>query len=134
MKKKEFFKEGLKFDTQKLRFDLISTTALYELARIYSYGAIKYEDRNMEKGMRWSRVFGALQRHSWAFWHGEDLDDESKLYHMAHAMWCCATLLDYLENHREYDDRPYKPRSAGHYSTLPVNPGKMKRQYKEKKK
>ena len=45
---KEILREGVKFDTLKSRTDLISPFALMELAQIYTYGATKYEDRNME--------------------------------------------------------------------------------------
>ena len=103
--KKEQFKEGLKFDILKARTDLISPFAMMELALIYTYGSEKYEERNMDKGMRWSRIIGALERHVQAFKGGEVLDPESGLQHMAHAMWCCATLIDYIKFHPEFDDR-----------------------------
>jgi len=102
---KEQFKEGLKFDTLKARTDLISPFALMELALVYTYGAEKYEERNMDKGMRWSRLIGALERHVQAFKAGECVDPESGLYHIAQAMWCCATLIDYIKFYPELDDR-----------------------------
>jgi hypothetical protein len=103
--KKEQFKEGLKFDTLKARTDLISPFALMELALVYTYGAVKYEPRNMCKGIHWSRVIGALERHVQAFKAGEIRDPESGMYHIAQAMWCCATLIDYIKFHPEFDDR-----------------------------
>ncbi len=59
----------------------------------------------MDKGTRWGRYYAAAQRHLNAFWAGEDMDPESGLPHLAHAMWCCATLLDYSKDHKDMDDR-----------------------------
>lgn len=62
-------------------------------------------DNNWRKGMKWGRVFGALMRHAWAFWRGEDIDKESGHPHMAHAAWQCLTLMNYCKTHPELDDR-----------------------------
>jgi len=114
MRKKD---KAVKFDgrgsfKEKLRFDLLPVDALIEVVKIYNYGAKKYpSDRNWEGGLFWSRVFGSLQRHSWAFWNGEDLDKESGLSHLAHAAWCCLALLEYARTKRCYDDRPKKKKT-----------------------
>jgi len=97
--------EGRKDDTGKLRFDLIPPGPLEALAAIYTMGAAKYADRNWEKGIRWGRVFGAVMRHLWAFWRGEDIDPESGLPHVAHAAWGCFALLEYMRTHPELDGR-----------------------------
>lgn len=102
---KDVLKAGVKYDGEKLRYDLISQIALEELAKVYTMGAKKYEDHNWRKGMKWSRIFSALMRHMWAFWRGEENDSESGLSHVAHAMWNCATLLEYAQMHRKFDDR-----------------------------
>lgn len=99
------FEEGVKLDEGKNRYDLIDAYALEELAKTYTYGVIKYEDHNWRKGMKFSRIFGAIMRHTWAFWKGEDLDKESGLPHMAHAAWGCFTLLNYSKYHKNLDDR-----------------------------
>lgn len=98
--------QGLKHDAGKLRFDLIPPRPLEDLARVYTMGAAKYADRNWERGLAWGRVFGAIMRHLWAFWRGEDLDPESGLPHLAHAAWGCFSLLEYRHTHPEMDDRP----------------------------
>ena len=96
---------GRKDDLGKLRFDLIPVRPLEQLAEIYTYGAVKYDDNNWREGMSWGRVFGAIMRHCWAFWRGEDNDPESGLSHMAHAAFGCFTLMEYVTTHRELDDR-----------------------------
>ncbi len=99
------FKEGVKFDEGKNRYDLIDSYALDELAKIYTYGTVKYDDNNWRKGLKFSRIFGALMRHSWAFWRGEDNDPESGLPHMAHAAWQCFTLINFSKYQKDLDDR-----------------------------
>lgn len=96
---------GKKFDFGKHRYDLIPGDSLDELVKVYNYGAKKYEDENWRKGMSWKRIFGALMRHSWAWFRGEDIDPESGLHHMAHAAWQCFTLLNYSRTRPEFDDR-----------------------------
>lgn len=100
-----YMTEGRKDDMGKLRYDLIAAGPLEELAKVYTYGANKYEDNNWRRGLKWGRVFGAVMRHMWAFWRGEDLDKESGLPHLAHAAWGCFTLLDYTKTQRKFDDR-----------------------------
>jgi len=107
--KKKILKDGVKFDNDKERFDLLPSAPLIKLAQIYTFGAKKYDDRNMEKGMKWGRVFAAIMRHLWKWWGGEENDQESGMSHLAHAAWGCFTLLDYTERRREFDDRPIKP-------------------------
>jgi hypothetical protein len=104
--KKELLKrEGVKYDGGKLRYDLIPADSLEELAKVYTMGAKKYEDHNWRKGMLWSRVFAALMRHSWSWFQGYDKDYESGLHPLAHAAWCCFTLMNYAKTRKEFDDR-----------------------------
>ena len=101
--------EGRKDDKGKLRFDLIPARPLETLAAVYTMGGAKYEVRNWEKGIAWSRIFAAIMRHLWAFWRGETHDPESGLPHPVHAAWGCFALLEFLETHPELDDRPKRP-------------------------
>ena len=98
--------EGRKDDTGKLRFDLIPAGPLNKLAEVYTIGARKYADRNWEKGIAWSRIFAAMQRHAWKFWNGERYDQQDGQEHLASVAWCAFALLEYLETHNELDDRP----------------------------
>lgn len=97
--------EGVKFDTGKPRYDLIPPEALDGLAKVLTFGAQKYADRNWEKGMEWGRVFGALQRHMWAWWQGQHTDPETGLSHLHHAACCIAFLQTYEARGTGKDDR-----------------------------
>lgn len=65
---------GKRYDKGKLRYDLIQPDAEKGLVEVLTFGASKYEDRNWEKGMPWSKVIGPLKRHLAAIEAGEDYD------------------------------------------------------------
>jgi hypothetical protein len=98
--------EGVKHDTGKLPYHLIAPEILESLARVLDFGAKKYAARNWEAGMDWNRVFSALQRHTWAWWKGEDKDPETGFSHLEHAACCIMFLLAYEQRKVGLDDRP----------------------------
>ncbi len=100
--------EGVKNDSGKARFDLMSPAVLMELGEVFEMGARKYADRNWEKGMKWGRIFAALMRHAWKFWMGQRHDAEDGQHHLASVLWCAMTLMHYdleYETYGKYDDR-----------------------------
>lgn len=88
------------------RFDLVPAAALVQVANVYGQGAMKYAERNWERGYAWGLSYAALQRHLHAFWGGENDDPESGLPHLAHAAWHCLALMTWRTTHPELDDRP----------------------------
>ena len=98
--------EGVKHDHNKIRWDLIPYDAVNEIAKVLTFGAAKYEARNWEKGMDWSRAFGALQRHLTRWFHGQDKDQETRLTHLANAGCCLFFLLSWELRQVGKDDRP----------------------------
>lgn len=98
---------GVKLDDGKLRMDLIAPEGLQGLAKVLTFGAKKYADRNWEKGIMYGRVFGAMMRHMWAWWGGELKDPETGLSHLHHAAACVHFLQTYEERGMtSFDDRP----------------------------
>lgn len=97
---------ALRYDEGKPRYDLLPADGLEALVEVYTKGAIKYAPRNWEKGMSWSRCFGSLMRHSWKFWRGEIIDQETGCHHMAMAAWNCIALFVYDKRQIGTDDRP----------------------------
>lgn len=87
------------------RYDLIPVGALAQVARLYGAGARKYQDHNWAKGYEWSKSYAAMQRHANAFWGGEDIDEEMGLPHLASVVFHALTLLTFMEEQRDYDDR-----------------------------
>jgi hypothetical protein len=98
-------KQGKKNDTGKLRYDLIPPGPLAELAKVYTIGANKYNDRNWEKGIKWGRIFAAMMRHAWAYWRGERDDPQDGQHHLASVAWCAFAIMEFEKTHPELDDR-----------------------------
>lgn len=108
-------KPGWKADAGKERLELIAPEFLFATAKVLTFGAEKYGDRNWEAGMKWSRVFGALMRHMWAWWGGKaptsynflfgDLDPETEMSHLWHAACCIMFLIAYEGRGVGEDDR-----------------------------
>ena len=99
---------------------------LYEaVGSILTFGAKKYDDRNWEKGMKWSRVYGALLRHLTAWDKGEEKDPETGRSHLWHAGCCIAFLITYEMRGIGEDDRSKRkhPIITGHvYDSPGVHP------------
>lgn len=85
----------LKFDNDKLRYELIPTEILAELAKVLTYGAKKYKPNNWKLVDDNSRYIGAVFRHLEA-WRGGEKLDESGLHHLSHVLTNVAFLL-YLD-------------------------------------
>ena len=99
--------EGTKHDSGKAPYHLLPFDAIGEVVRVLDFGARKYAERNWEKGIAYSRVFAAAQRHMSAWWQGEDRDPETGLSHLAHASCCALFLLAFVTRGRkDLDDRP----------------------------
>ena len=97
--------EGRKFDKEKPRVDLLPGDALLELAQVLGANIGKHGERSWERGKPWSKDFGSLLRHLWAWWGGEELDKESGLPHLAHAGCRILFLIAYSLRNKGLDDR-----------------------------
>jgi len=96
-----------KDDQDKVRMELIPPELMTAVGNILTSGAIKYDDRNWEKGMDWSRAYGAMLRHQNAWWGGEDNDPETGRSHLWHVACCVTFLLTYEMRGVGKDDRPH---------------------------
>lgn len=94
-----------KYDASKPDYAQLPPTALEAVVKVLGFGAKKYGSYNWRNGFKWTRLFSACGRHTFAWLRGEDLDPESGLPHLAHAICCLLFLLEhYLLNFGE-DDR-----------------------------
>ncbi len=102
---------GSRRDTRagKGRFDLIPPEFLEALAQLYEAGAIKYGDRNWEKGQPLSRYYDSEQRHmnKWA----QGYEDEN---HLIQAAWNIIGL--YITQRRIREGK--LPRELGDFGPL----------------
>ena len=89
----------------KPRLELVPWAAVSDIAAVLTFGAAKYDANNWCRGARWGRYFAALLRHLFAWWRGENLDQETGLSHLAHAGCCLLFLMEYQRNGWGEDDR-----------------------------
>lgn len=66
--------KGLRFNEGKLRYDLVHPWSQEQMVRVLTKGSVKYEERNWERGMKWSNVLASAKRHMAAIERGEDYD------------------------------------------------------------
>lgn len=105
---------GVKYDSGKPKMSLIPPDALVEVGKVMTFGAEKYDENNWRKGINYERLLSAAERHIVKFgshlW--DDVDEESGVNHLAHAVVNLLMLLQFeLEGRTELDDRykgPYK--------------------------
>lgn len=96
------FNTGAQRDTQtgKPRFDLISPFALRRVAMLYARGAEKYEERNWQKGMEFSRFYASMFRHMMQFAEGDTQED-----HLSSIVFNALAIIHFQETGRtELDD------------------------------
>lgn len=127
-----------RYNTGKLRYDLLPPFALEQVVEVYSRGAHKYtvyeDDQgnvvsgkdvpfdlapkkviddgsdNWKKGLSWKSAMASVKRHIAAWEKGEDIDQDEtmKTLHLANAAWGLLTLLEYYKIHPQGDDRDLK--------------------------
>ena len=96
--------EATKYDTGKNRLELIPPEFIEGVAHVLTFGANKYGDFNWTKGLKYSRIIGALMRHLLAFIKGERLDKESGLPHLWHVGCNLAFLITFEAHAERYKD------------------------------
>jgi hypothetical protein len=97
---------GTKYDSGKLRLELVPVEATEAIARAMTYGAVKYGDWNWAQGIDHSRLYAAALRHMTAYFRGEDVDAESGNHHLDHALASLAMLKASVQNKLGADTRP----------------------------
>lgn len=86
------------------RFSLIPAEFLWALAEHYGLGARKYEDRNWERGYKWSLTLDAHSRHLHQWLMGEDNDAETGSNHLVAACWHLIALFIFSRRRVGTDD------------------------------
>lgn len=85
---------GQKNDNGKPMWSLLPFKAVEEIVKVFDFGAQKYCRHNWVHVDDFeNRYLSAALRHMAAYGDGEDKDEESGLYHLAHAGACILFLL-----------------------------------------
>ena len=85
---------AVKHDSQKPDYSLLTPAMLEPMTRAMMYGQQKYSRGNFRAGFENVRLTSAALRHIFAYLDREDLDPESNVSHLGHAMAALAMLLD----------------------------------------
>jgi hypothetical protein len=101
--------QGVKYDLGKPQVELIPPLALLEVAKVLTFGAQKYAPNNWKYiDDLQNRYTGAALRHILEHMHGAELDEESGVDVLAHAICCLMFKLeDKLEKSKK--ERARKP-------------------------
>lgn len=87
---------GKKYDSDKVRMDLLPFDSLEEIAKVLTFGAKKYGENNWKLvDNPLIRYEAALLRHITAYKNGELLDQETGLPHLAHAGCCLLFMISF---------------------------------------
>ncbi len=100
--------DGIKHDSKKPKMNLLPPKAIVEVAKVLTFGAQKYGAENWKEleDLQNRYLAGAL-RHIFAHMDGEQLDPETGLSHMAHALCCLLFKLEIeLENAKIEEEEP----------------------------
>lgn len=95
-----YIPEGKKYDEGKNRMGLVLqgfSNALWEVGRVGTFGCQKYGEGNwqyLENGI--DRYKDALFRHLFQWMQGEEIDKESGLKHLSHALWNLTAVLEFI--------------------------------------
>lgn len=100
---------AVKHDQGKPAFSHLPARTIEGVLKVFGFGAKKYERHNYAKGFNHTRALDAAMRHLMAIYCGEDIDPESGLPHIYHAI-CSLIMYDHSRrNYPELDDRMEKP-------------------------
>lgn len=94
-------KIGLKFDGEKIMYELLPVDALEGVVKILTFGAKKYAPMNWKMVEPINRYYGALIRHIEAVRKGEWIDEDSGMPHLDHAMCNLVFLRELLKDKSE---------------------------------
>ena len=87
--------DGEKFDQGKPSWSLLPQHTTREVVNVLTFGAAKYDRENWRKVPQLQlRYYDAAMRHIDAYRGGEQLDPESDLHHLAHAICCLMFMVE----------------------------------------
>lgn len=96
------------FDDGKPDLSLIPYVAEVAMAKAFMYGSKKYGRYNYCKGHELGQLIASAKRHISKFYAGEEVDNESGVHHLGHAMVNLAMILQEIDLGTLIDDR-YRP-------------------------
>ena len=103
--------KALKYDENKVDWSLIPVEAMEEVLKVFQYGERKYARWNFRNGFNSNRLIASCLRHVTSWQKGIDLDEETGLSHLSHAV-CCLLMLRTNQIDNVMEDGRYKKKIA----------------------
>lgn len=97
------------FSFGKVPLHQLPRWVLWQVAKVLLYGQLKYGKWNWRSGMAFTEILDSAQRHQDDWLEGNDLDHESRLHHLDHAICDLLFLRWYTKFCPKHDDRPKPP-------------------------
>lgn len=98
-----------KHDEDKIDLSLLPLPALELAARALMHGEKKYGRNNFREGFDTNRLVAASLRHIFAWQNGRDLDEESGVSHLGHALAALSMLVTNISDRTAKDGRYKAP-------------------------
>lgn len=95
-------KQGMKYDSDKLRWDLLPLKEIEDIVKVYTEGAKKYAPnswQNLPDG--YDRYKAAMFRHLVEFEKGNEIDEETGCLHLAQVAWNAIAMLYYSKKNKK---------------------------------
>jgi len=119
--------------SDKMPVHLFPTTAKYWGSLALLEGMLKYGRSNFRgAGVRASIYYDALNRHLDKWFEGQDIDEDSGLPHLAHAIACIAILIEATVAKNLNDDRMFPTKFDAMLKELTPEVKRLKEKYKDK--
>ena len=119
--------------SDKIPMHLFPETAVVYGAMALLDGALKYGRTNWRvAGVRASIYVDAAKRHLSKWFEGQDIDEDSGLPHLAHALACIVIIIDALEAGKLKDDRMVKGGYLEVLKKFTPEVKRLKEKYKDK--
>ena len=101
-------KGGLRHNSGKPRVHLVPEEAIIAMALGFMAGEKKYPKFNYRAGHSWLETSDSLRRHLYKWLQGEDIDQESGVFHLQLVLTNAAMLEYNRVHHPDLDDRYLK--------------------------
>lgn len=117
----------------KLPLSLVPSTAIALASLAHLDGALKYGKWNWRvSGVRASIYVDAAKRHLEKWFHGEDIDPDNDLPHLAMAMACLNIIVDAQACGKLHDDRPPRVDLGRFIDNLTPHVSRLTEKHKDK--
>jgi len=97
--------KAMKFDDGKIPLEFLELSGIEDMCKAFQFGAKKYSKGNYKQGMEATRLTAAAMRHILQWQMGVDMDDESGISHLGHAMACLSMISTTMSLGTLIDDR-----------------------------